>query len=360
MRATAFSIGGPAPWFHCRTQQRERFCFDTIAGRYVVLCFFGSAADPASIKVLEGARAHRQRFNDDHISFFGVSVDPEDEKLKRVESAIPGMRFIWDFDRSVSQLYGTLQPDGSLRQMTYVLDPALRVLAIVPIEAPVDNHIASLMHFLDRLPALAAPHAATPHAPVLVLPRIFEPRLCKALIRYYDERGGEESGFMTEQSGKTVQVTDHGHKQRRDCVIEDEVLSKACSLRIANRLLPELHKAFQFNATRMERYLVACYNSDEGGHFRPHRDNTTKGTAHRRFAVSLFLNTGEYEGGFLHFPEFGKVLYSAPTGGAVVFSCSLLHEATPVTQGRRYMFLPFLYDDAAHAIREENLPFIGR
>jgi peroxiredoxin/predicted 2-oxoglutarate/Fe(II)-dependent dioxygenase YbiX len=360
MRATAFSIGGPAPRFHCRTQQRERFCFDTIAGRYVVLCFFGSAADPASIKVLEAVRAHRQRFNDDHVCFFGVSVDPEDEKLKRVESAIPGMRFIWDFDRSVSQLYGTLQPDGSLRQMTYVLDPALRVLAIVPIEAPVDNHIPSLMRFLDRLPALAVPHSATPHAPVLVIPRIFEPKLCKALINYYDEHGGEESGFMTEQSGKTVQVTDQGHKRRRDCVIEDKALSKACSLRIANRLLPELHKAFQFNATRMERYLVACYNSEEGGHFRPHRDNTTKGTAHRRFAVSLFLNSGEYEGGFLHFPEFGKALYSAPTGGAVVFSCSLLHEATPVTQGRRYMFLPFLYDDAARVIREENLPFIGR
>jgi predicted 2-oxoglutarate/Fe(II)-dependent dioxygenase YbiX len=108
----------------------------------------------------------------------------------------------------------------------------------------------------------------------------------------------------------------------------------------------------------MERYLVACYNSEEGGHFRPHRDNTTKGTAHRRFAVSLFLNSGEYEGGFLHFPEFGKALYSAPAGGAVVFSCSLLHEATPVTQGRRYMFLPFLYDDAARVIREENRPFL--
>lgn len=358
MRASAFSVGQPAPWFYCRTQLRERFCFDTIAGRYVVLYFFGSAADPASISVLEGIRAHRQRFDDDHVCFFGVSTDPDDEKLKRVESSIPGVRFIWDFDRSVSKLYGTLQPDGSIRQITYVLDHALRVLAVVPVETPIDNHVPSLMRFLDRLPAPTPPRAATPQAPVLVVPRIFEPSLCKALIRYYDERGGEESGFMTEQSGKTVQVTDHGHKRRRDCVIEDQALTKACVLRIANRLLPQLHQAFQFNATRMERYLVACYNSEEGGHFRPHRDNTTKGTAHRRFAVSLFLNSEEYEGGFLHFPEYGKVLYSAPTGGAVVFSCSLLHEATSVTQGRRYMFLPFLYDDAARVVREQNLSFI--
>jgi predicted 2-oxoglutarate/Fe(II)-dependent dioxygenase YbiX len=124
-------------------------------------------------------------------------------------------------------------------------------------------------------------------------------------------------------------------------------------------LIPEIHKAFQFRANRMERYIVACYEADTGGHFRAHRDNTTKGTAHRRFAVSLILNTGEFEGGNLRFPEFGPHLYSAPAGGAVVFSCSLLHEATTVTSGKRYVFLPFLYDDAAARIREENLKYLG-
>ena len=48
-----------------------------------------------------------------------------------------------------------------------------------------------------------------------------------------------------------------------------------------------------------------------------------------------------------------------PAGGAVVFSCSLLHEATPVTRGKRYVFLPFLYDDAAARIRQENLQFVA-
>jgi predicted 2-oxoglutarate/Fe(II)-dependent dioxygenase YbiX len=43
----------------------------------------------------------------------------------------------------------------------------------------------------------------------------------------------------------------------------------------------------------------------------------------------------------------------------VVFSCSLLHEATPVTRGTRYVFLPFLYDDAAAKVREQNLAFLN-
>jgi hypothetical protein len=43
----------------------------------------------------------------------------------------------------------------------------------------------------------------------------------------------------------------------------------------------------------------------------------------------------------------------------VVFSCSLLHAVSRVTRGRRYAFLPFLYDDAAARIREANNPFLG-
>jgi len=76
---------------------------------------------------------------------------------------------------------------------------------------------------------------------------------------------------------------------------------------------------------------------------------------HRRFAVSINLNAEGVEGGDLRFPEFGSRTYRPPTGGAVVFCCALLHEATPVTRGRRYAFLPFLYDVDGQQIREANL-----
>jgi predicted 2-oxoglutarate/Fe(II)-dependent dioxygenase YbiX len=177
---------------------------------------------------------------------------------------------------------------------------------------------------------------------------------------YYNARGGRESGFMRDVAGQTVEIADYSHKRRRDEEIVDEALRRTCMVRIHDRLVPEIKKAFQFDATRIERYMVACYEAETGGHFRAHRDNTTKGTAHRRFAVSLNLNTGEYDGGQLSFPEFGRQLYSPPAGGAVVFSCSLLHEASPVTRGQRYVFLPFLYDDAAAVIRQQNAQFLAK
>ena len=54
------------------------------------------------------------------------------------------------------------------------------------------------------------------------------------------------------------------------------------------------------------------------------------------------------------FPEFGRRPYRAPMGGAVVFSCGALHQVMPVTKGRRFAFLAFLYGEADAALREAN------
>jgi predicted 2-oxoglutarate/Fe(II)-dependent dioxygenase YbiX len=158
---------------------------------------------------------------------------------------------------------------------------------------------------------------------------------------------------MRDVGGKTVLMHDHGHKRRKDYNVTDQELIKTIQSRIMRRINPELLKIYAFRATRMERYIVSCYSADDGGHFRAHRDNTTKGTAHRRFAVSINLNA-EFEGGEVSFPEYGKRSYKAPAGGAVVFPCAILHQVSRVTEGMRYAFLPFLYDDAAAKIREEN------
>lgn len=350
--------GEPAPWFATASTQTSKFLFDSVAGRYVVLSFLKSAQEKSSQKVLEDLMRHRILFDDEACCFFGVSTDLEDQQFSRLQAQIPGIRFFWDFDQRVSQAYGVINQNNEYQQCTYILDERLRVLGVLPFTTQPENHMPQLIQILTRLPQLAPPQPASVQAPVLVVPRVFELELCQALMAHYHQHGGQDSGFMREENGKTIPVYDHGFKRRQDQTIVDQDLLKAAMYRVHDRLAPEIHKAFQFQATRIERHIVACYDSQSGGFFRAHRDNTTKGTAHRRFAVSLNLNTGDYEGGLLRFPEFGRQTYMAPAGGAVVFSCSLLHEATPVTQGIRYAYLPFLYDDAAAKIREENLQFL--
>jgi len=182
--------------------------------------------------------------------------------------------------------------------------------------------------------------------------------LCRKLIDHYEQHGGSESGFLRQIDGKTVGVYDYGHKRRRDQEILDDKLRKSCMIRIHDRLIPEIEKAYQFKATRMECYIVACYAAEEGGHFRAHRDNTRQGTAHRRFAVSINLNA-DFDGGEISFPEYGPRSFKPPVGGAVVFSCSLLHAVSTMTRGRRYAFLPFLYDAEAAKIGEGNKAFLS-
>jgi len=358
-RTVFLTPGEPAPWIVTRCTTREPFHLDTVAGRYMVLCFFQSASAPFSRRVLDYFLAARIAFNDYDLSFFGVTTDPDDKGLNRVREQLPGFRYFWDFDLNVSRLFGVIDRAGSYRPCVVVLDTRLRVLAVFPFGNEPENFVNKVMQFVTALPTIGPEARAAVQAPVLVVPYVFELEFCQTLIRYYEAHDGYDSGFMCEKDGRTVAIIDYGHKRRRDCNIEDEKLRNACMIRIHDRLVPEIHKAFQFQATRMERYIVACYDADTYDHFRPHRDNTTKGTAHRRFAVSLHLNTGEFEGGNVRFPEFGRQTYAAPVGGAVVFSCSLLHEATQVTRGRRYMFLPFLYDDEAARIRQENQRFLA-
>jgi len=342
--------GEPAPWFVARTAGNPRYHFDSVAGRYIVLTFFGSAGEPLAAQVLAGFAQHGAQFNDDNACFFGVSQDAEDERQARVADRVPGYRHFWDPAGEIAKLYGLAAGE----RRTFVIDVSLRVVTSLEYGTDAAAHVRSVMQLLQSLPPVAS---LDRHAPVLVAPAIFEPEFCARLLAYYAERGGEDSGFMREVDGRTVGQIDHAFKRRHDCTIEDEALRQACADRVGKRLAPQVRRAFQFNPTRMERYIVSCYEGEEGGRFRAHRDNTTRGTAHRRFAVSLFLNA-DYRGGELIFPEYGRRRYSAPQGGAVVFSCSMLHEALPVVEGKRFMFLPFLYDEAAARVRERNAQFL--
>jgi peroxiredoxin len=361
--------GDPVPLFLARSTSGPRYSFHTVAGRYIVLAFVGSAGDRPTHAMLRAFASRKDIFDDDHAAFFGVTADPADEASGRLGQSLPGFRIFWDFELEIARLFGTTSPENPattgpahVRRASFVIDPDLRLLSVLPIDDPI-AHATELTEFVAGLPRTESAEFASiapVHAPVLVVPRIFEPDLCRRVIAGYERDGGTESGFMQEDAaGQTVEVVDHKYKRRRDCEVLDPELRTAIALRIERRLKPEISKVFQFDACRMERYIVSCYDATEGGYFRPHRDNTTKGTAHLRFAVTINLNAEEYDGGDLRFPEYGRRTFRAPTGGAVVFSCSLLHEATPVIRGRRYAFLPFLYDNAAARVRQANLGYLG-
>ena len=342
------AVGDACPVFTARSSNSPALKIDTIAGRWLVLTFIAGTTEPKAA-VLVPVLAASPEFDDDRASLFFVTADPADETGSRLPLRYPGVRAYWDFERAVAK-----ELEVGLDGLTTVLiSPRLQIAAEIREPDPT-RHAEAVLRRLAALPSVDTMPPMLAHAPVLMVPDLFEPEFCAMLIDGYKKNGGKESGFMREIDGKTVEVRDKSHKVRRDWTVEDQKIVQAIQTRFKRRIIPEIKKSYQFDVTRMERYLVACYAAEEGGHFRPHRDNTTKGTAHRRFAISVNLNADEYDGGDLRFPEFGRRTYRAPTGGAVIFSCSLMHEATPVTKGQRFAFLPFLYDEAARKIRDAN------
>jgi predicted 2-oxoglutarate/Fe(II)-dependent dioxygenase YbiX len=340
-------LGEFAPPFAAATRTNPQFHFSTAAGRHILLGFMPRerAAREAAAAAFE---AVAPLCDSRRLAAFLVGTDAEAQET--TQDILPGVRWFFDPEDAVGPLYGS----GAADPAWFLLDPVLRILDRAPIGAP-----QALFARLASLPPVEA-HAGVPLvAPVLICPRVFEPEFCRRLIDYYDARGGEVSGVMRDMDGKTVGVLDN-MKRRRDVNVAEDDFKREIVERLERNLLPMIRRTLQFKATRIERYLVACYDAQEGGWFQAHRDNETFGTAHRRFACSINLNAEEFEGGDLRFPEFGPRTYRPPTGGAVVFACGLQHEATPVTRGRRYAFLPFLFDEEGMRIRTENQAFVAK
>jgi predicted 2-oxoglutarate/Fe(II)-dependent dioxygenase YbiX/peroxiredoxin len=238
---------------------------------------------------------------------------------------------------------GTSSGQSPELPVVLVCDPNQRLLDIAVV-ADDGAAVAVVRAALGRL-ARAAPGTFVRHAaPVLFVPDVLDEVWCARLIALWHD-GHEEGRVATYVTGAVENRLTETTKRRLDHAITDRAVLRDLSRTLARRIAPELVKAFHFQGFWFEPFIVMCYDAARGDFFRPHRDNLIPAFANRRFAITLNLNTGAYEGGDLRFPEYGDDVYVAPAGGALLFSCSLLHEALPVTRGRRFALLGFLRSD---------------
>lgn len=215
-------------------------------------------------------------------------------------------------------------------------DPNLRLLQAHPL--PLEQPPVPV-----PAPDPLAPAQTRLVAPVLQVPAVFEPELCAQLIRHFERDcgGGETSAVLVSEQGRQRMQVDPTIKQRRESPPRDPALEARMHERLLRRAAPEIARAYQFPVQRRDPFKLLAYTAG-AGYFRPHRDNDTRDVAHRRFALSINLNAGDYDGGEFRYPEFGPHRFSPATGTALVFSCSLLHEVLPVTRGTRYAMTTFL------------------
>jgi predicted 2-oxoglutarate/Fe(II)-dependent dioxygenase YbiX len=347
--APVLRYGEPLAFVSAFANRNPTFGVGSIGGRFVLLCAIGDLSHPDALTALQAIPGDRRDETEKLIAVFCAEADALNQ---RALAYLASRRLVFA-DPAAAAACGLIDPAEPAGRWI-LLDPNLRTAAFFPLA-----QARAAIEALEQAPHVDDYAGVPLSAPALIVPNVFEPAFCKTLIEFYAARGGEASGITVQDAaGRTSIKLDESFKRRSDAQIDDEALRGAIRARISRRLAPEITKAFMWKPTRIERYIVACYDAASGGYFKPHRDNTTPGTAHRKFAVTINLNAGDYDGGDLRFPEFGTRTYRAPTGGAVVFSCGLLHEATPVTRGTRYACLPFLYDDESAELRRQNNVFL--
>jgi len=232
-----------------------------------------------------------------------------------------------------------------------LFDPNLRLDCLI--DLAVEDPVGQALRYCEERARRLSPQLVETQPPVLVLPNLLSEAECQRLIDYWHRGERYAGGVANDATGGNVPL--HEIKVREDVAIPDQCpQGKALLALFRGRLFPEIEKAFGFPASRAETLRLGCYDAEAGGHFLAHRDDTSAFTAHRRFAMSLFLNSGEYEGGHLIFPEYGPQRYNPPRGSAVVFSCALLHQVTPVTAGRRFGLFGFFHGEAEEAVRQRQ------
>jgi hypothetical protein len=205
---------------------RHRIAFDPFPGRYIVLAFLGSTADAVAEAVLAALSANRRLVEDRSAAFFAVVAESGSGPATALEARFPSIRFLWDGDE-MARAFGA---DRSW----VILDPMLRVIDVAPL-GDADRVLAHL----SALPPPDQTFGFCAPAPILTLAHVFEPELCAHLVACFERGGGKDSGFMQDESGRSVENFDDSWKRRRDFHLTNVgTLSRATTPRPAGISVP--------------------------------------------------------------------------------------------------------------------------
>lgn len=314
-------------------------------GGALAVLFYHDHADGAVAETLRRLASVEGLLEDAGVALFAVSGDTAEATAAFATETRPTYTLVGDPDHRYAAAYG-----ATGRLVCYVLDPTQRVHArLEASDGPIVDRLLAAVEEVGPPRSYEAP----PHAPILVIPNVLSPEDCRDLIAHFDAGEKSEGGTWRMVDGKLVNAPNREAKRRLDHGVTDPDMKARLTRLLGRRVIPEIALAFQHKIAHAEEFKIVRYDAADGGFFRPHRDNTVDATAHRQFAMTLNLNSEDYEGGELRFPEFGGASYKPPSGAAVVFSCSLMHEATPVTRGSRYVVLGFFYDSEGQRIRQK-------
>src|SRR5271170_183926 len=183
-------LGDPVPWFTAPVISGGSFSLSVAAGRWIVLSFLGSPADPRAERELAEMLEVFRLFHEDRLVFYGVVTALPQNPASYLKLSTSATSFLVDYDGEISRLFGAAD-----MPRTIILDPMLRAVADIPWNYAA-GHAETVRSVLKGLPAVEDFAGVPLNAPVLLVPRIFDFQLCDVLVQLYEKIGGQDSGFL--------------------------------------------------------------------------------------------------------------------------------------------------------------------
>lgn len=312
-----------------------------IAGHPVVLCLFRRAGHSSIAQELDKLRDLYPRFVEADTIVLGLSQQPpEANAALAAQRKLPFE--IWA-DATGALLDHLELPRDERALAVAVIEPSGRLGALYrPGNA---RPAVQALGLARKLYEATRPELIRAQAPILLVPNVFDAAMCKRLIEVWDKGRKRINEVAVQGMGDPTyeSAAREGIKRRADVLIEE---SEPLNLEIRDlflaRIVPEMVKAFHAPIKAYQTLRIGCYDASNQGAFGPHRDEVGDPKDPRLFACSINLND-EYTGCELNFPEYGRQVYRPEAGGAVVFSCNLLHEVYPCRSGRRFTLLTFFH-----------------
>ena len=316
-----------------------RLFYDLTHGKPGVVALLG-AAEPGAGAAFQALAARAGDLAGAGAELFAV-IRGAPDAVKALAKDAPFPVFV-DAEGKVNAVY-PVQGETAGRK-TVVIDANQRVLAAFAGADPAGD-LGRALAYIEQNCRAPETRQAGRVAPVLLIPDVFDAGFRHELI----EAWGKDHAELG-VSGSTDAVL-YDRKKSQDHVVREPAMVRRISETLNRRVMPEVVKAFTFKGPYgFDGHIVLGYDASRKDFFGMHRDNMSPRTRHRRFAISLNLND-DFEGGQLRFPEYGGALYSLDAGMACVFSCTLLHEALPVTRGRRFALTTFMCDPPQQAAK---------
>jgi peroxiredoxin len=195
-------LGDPVPRFSAPLITGGSFDLHVSAGRWVVLSFLGSPDNPRVDVELANLLRQADLFGDDHLIVGCVFTEPPADIAKFAALSGNALFFLADYDGAISRAFGALA-----MPRTVVLDPMLRAITDIAWDFP-QGHAETVSGVLRSLPAVDESAGVPMSAPALIVPRVFSFELCDFLTQFYEQQGGEDSGFQFDVDGKTTTLSD--------------------------------------------------------------------------------------------------------------------------------------------------------